>query len=209
MRIAIRAQLETGPGLRIEDVAGCMYVSKSTLQRALAQEGTTFTVLRRRVRVEVAIERLTGGATCTSAATYVGLSRDHMCKLVREYTGLTPRRIVRARRLAHQAKRWRRSAPPPAKSWFYVEQLRRWRAIEVELGKLVEELPADSPLAGWAQQMRRSARRPDYRSGHYRKLTAAQRRREEATFLRSLRRAMAWVPIDMSTRAVRRGESLV
>jgi AraC-like DNA-binding protein len=209
VRSAIRVQLETGPGLRVEDVAGRIYVSKSTLQRALAQEATTFTDLRRQVRAEVAIERLTGGATCTSAAAYVGLSRDHMCKLVSDYTGLTPRRIVRARRLAERARRWRRSVPPPARSWFYAERLQRWRAIEAELGRLVADIPEDSPLAEWAQRLHHSARRPDYRSGRYRKLVAAERRREDAAFLRSLHRAVAGKSISRSTRAARGGGSRV
>jgi AraC-like DNA-binding protein len=205
VRDAIRVQLETGPSLRLDDVAARIYISASTLQRALTREGTTFTELRRQVRVEVAIERLTAGFTCISTAAYIGLSRDHMCKLVRDYTGLTPRRIIRARKLAQRARGWRNSPPPATESWFYAERRRRWRTLETELGRLVAEVPADSPLADWADRLLRSSRRPDYRSVRYRKLVAAERRREQAAFFRSLQRAVAGKPISRPTQTTGTG----
>lgn len=191
MRKAIHAQLESGPGLRVNEVADRLYVSKGTLQRALAREGVTFSELRRQMQIDVAIERLTRGATCASAASHVGLSRDHLCKLVSKHTGLTPREIVRMRQLAERATNWRRLAPPRANSWLYVEQRRRWQKIETQMRRLVAKAPKESPLAEWAQGRLRATRRPDYRTAHYRRRVLAERDRRDAALLRKLHRAVA------------------
>jgi hypothetical protein len=204
LRDAIRVQLETGPNLRVEEVAGRIYVSKSTMQRALKREGVTFSKMRRQVQVDVAIERLTRGATCASAASYVGLSRDHLCRLVSEHSGLTPRKIVRMRQLAERASGWRRSAPPRANSWLYVEQRRRWRKLEAQMRRLVAEVPKDSPLADWAQGRLKATRRPDYRTAHYRQRALAERHRRDAALVQKLRRAVAAKQTARSTATKRR-----
>jgi hypothetical protein len=189
---AIKARLHAGASLHVEDIAMCLYVSKSTLQRTLAERSTTFTQVRRQVQVKVAVERLSGGASCAGTAAHVRLSADHMCKLVTEYTDLTPRQIVRACQLAERVRRWRRSAPPPADSKLYFTRLERWRAIDDELARLVANLSPDSPLAAWAEKLHRSARRPDYRRGRHRARARAERRREGEVLMVMLRQAAAW-----------------
>jgi AraC-like DNA-binding protein len=186
---AICDRLHAGAMLHVEDIAESLYVSKSTLQRTLADLDTTFTQLRRQVQVEVAIKRLTGGASCTSTAAYVGLSSDHMCKLVAEYADLTPRQIVRACQLAGRVQRWRRSVPPRANTKLYFKQLERWRAIDAEIEQLVAGLASGHPLAAWAHKLRQSTQRPDYRRGRYRTRVRAQRRRDEVRFMALLRQA--------------------
>lgn len=188
----IRDGVHAGTMLHVEDVAESLYLSRSTLQRTLEDLDTTFTRLRRQVRVDVALERLTAGESCTSTAAYVGLSTDHLCKLVTEYADLTPRQIARACELADRVRRWRRSAPPRADTSLYWKQLEQWRAIDAELGALVADLSPGHPLAAWARKLRRSTQRPDYRRGRYRARVRAERRREQARLLMQLRRAATW-----------------
>ena len=190
VRHAIGARIYAGSTLRIEDVAGSLYISKSTLQRTLQGMDTTFTEQRRQVQVEVALKRLINGASCASAAFYVGLSGDHLCKLVSQRVILTPRQIVRACQLADRGRRLRYAAPPPAGTRLYFKQLERWRAIDAELERILADLPSEGELAGWARKLRRLTRRPDYRRRRYRSIVRAARRKENARFSVLLRTAV-------------------
>jgi AraC-like DNA-binding protein len=177
--------------LHIDDVASDLYVSRSTLQRVLADHGTTFTKLRQRAQIEIALGRLTEGKSCASTAVHVGLSRDHMSRLIAEHTDLTPRQIARVCQLADRLRRWRRSVPPRANTKLYFTQLKRWRAAETELGRLIADIPAGHPLTQWTNDIRRAVQRPDFRRRRYRTKVRAERRREEAVFTAQLRKAIA------------------
>jgi AraC-like DNA-binding protein len=180
--------------VHVEDVAAGLFLSKSTLQRRLAERGTSFTAIRRRVQVDVAIERLIAGASCASAARRVGLSRDHLCRLVSAQTALQPGQIARACQLARRAERWRRSAPPRAGTRVYSERNERWRRLEREVTALLAPVPASGdPLSRWACKLRRAAQRPDYRRGAYRARARAERRREQLLRGAELRSLQHWL----------------
>jgi AraC-like DNA-binding protein len=187
----IRDRIGAGITLHIEDVAGSLYLSRSTLQRTLADLGTTFTQQRQQVQVEIALKRLTAGKSCASTAAHVGLSGDHLSKLVTEHTDLTPRQIARACQLTNRLRRWRRSVPPRADTKLYFKRLRRWRAIEAELGRIIADIPADHPLASWVSSVQRSMQRPDFRRSGYREKVWAERRRERDEFMTRLHEAVA------------------
>src|SRR5580658_8982192 len=136
------AIVRAGAPARIEDVAAALYVSRATLQRRLAHKGESFTEIRKRSRVTVAITELTHGASCARAAARVGLSGEHLCRLARQRTGLRPKEIVRASSLAARAQQWRRSKPPRSGSRLYWERSRRWRELEAEVLMLLAPVPA-------------------------------------------------------------------
>lgn len=190
VRGAIRERLRAGRELGVEDIAGSLYLSRSALQRRLRESATTFSKLRREVRVEVAVEHLTRGESCSSAANHVGLSRDHLCKLVREYADPTPRQIVRASQLSARVQRWRRSVPPRAGTKLYYKRLERWKAINAEVEQLLTGLSDGHPLAAWGRELRRVIRRPDYRRQPHRKQVRTERQREEDEVLEELHRAL-------------------
>jgi AraC-like DNA-binding protein len=179
------AFVRAGATTRIEDVAAALYVSRATLQRRLAREGESFTEIRKRSRVTVAIAELTHAASCAGAAARVGLSGEHLCRLVSQRTGLRPKEIVRASSLAARAQRWRRSTPPRSGSRLYWERSRRWRALEAEVRMLLAPVPAAGhPLSSWARRTIQMCARPDYRTGRYRARVhaarSAERRAREA-----------------------------
>ena len=187
------AFVAAGGPARIGDVAGALFMSRSTLQRRLATSGLSFTELRRQVRVQVALRRLTSGASCAGAARAVGLTGDHLCRLITCYAGVRPREIARACQLAARAQRWRRSTPPRSGSRLYAKRMRRWQAVEVELGVLLAPIPSSGhPLSAWARRVRHAGRRPDYRRGPYRTRVRAARRHERAAYAAERRRIDAW-----------------
>src|SRR5215218_9729116 len=94
VRAAIRRCLRRGTK-RIEVVAQELHVSRSTLQRRLADQGTDFTALRKTVQAEVALGQLMDGRRVTTAARRALISPDHLRQFVREETGLTPGQIAR------------------------------------------------------------------------------------------------------------------
>lgn len=188
------AIIRAGTPARIEDVAAALYVSRATLQRRLAREGESFTEIRKRSRVAVAITELTHGASCAGAAARVGLSGEHLCRLVRQRTGLRPKEIVRASSLGARAQRWRHSKPPRSGSRLYWERNRRWRALEVEVRMLLEPVPATGhPLSSWARRTIRMCARPDYRTGRYRARVRAARSAERRARQAERRRLDAWL----------------
>jgi AraC-like DNA-binding protein len=190
---AVRASVSAGSSTRIEDVAARLYISRSTLQRRLAERKTSFTELRREARVEVALKRLSAGSSCANAAVYVGLTGDHLCRLITDHVGLRPRQIARANQLSARADRWRRSIPLRSDSRQYIEQMRRWKALEDELAVILAPIPRSGhPLSAWARRISQMARRPDYRKGHYRARVRAARQRERAALAAERRRVDAW-----------------
>ena len=193
VRDTITAFVAAGGPARIGDVAGALFVSRSTLQRRLATSGLSFTELRQQVRVQVALRRLTSGASCAGAARAVGLTGDHLCRLITVYAGVRPREIARACHLAARAQRWRRSTPPHSGSRLYAKRMRRWQAVEAELGVLLAPIPSSGhPLSAWARRVRHAGRRPDYRRGPYRTRVRAARRHERAAYAAERRRIDAW-----------------
>jgi len=188
------ALVRAGATTRIEDVALALYVSRATLQRRLAREGESFTEIRKRSRVAVAITELTHGASCARAAARVGLSGEHLCRLVRQRTGLRPKEIVRASGLAARAQRWRLSKPPRSGSRLYWERSRRWRALEAEVRMLLAPVPATGhPLSSWARRTIDTCARPDYRTGRYRARVHAARSAERRAREAERRRLDAWL----------------
>jgi AraC-like DNA-binding protein len=185
-------RIREGASLRIEEIAASLFISRSTLQRAMADQGATFTAVRQRAQVEVAIEHLTTGSSCTYTAAQVGLSSDHLCKLVTDYVGLTPRQITRAWQLADRVRRWRRSVPPRANTKLYFRRLERWKKIDAELEQILATISPGHPLARWARRLRQSAQRPDYRRGKYRARVRSERRRERAELAARIRQATVW-----------------
>jgi AraC-like DNA-binding protein len=188
------ALVRAGATTRIEDVAAALYVSRATLQRHLAREGESFTEIRKRLRVTVAITELSHGASCAGTAARVGLSGEHLCRLVSQRTGLRPKEIVRASSLAARAQRWRRLKPPRSGSRLYWERSRRWRALEAEVRMLLEPVPTTGhPLSNWARRTIHKCTRPDYRSGHYRAQVHAARSAERRAREAERRRLDAWL----------------
>jgi AraC-like DNA-binding protein len=193
VREATAALLVGGAAAPIDDVAAALFVSRSTLQRKLAACGTSFTDVRRQAAVRLALARLTSGASCAAAARAVGLSGDHLCRLVTEYAGLRPREIARACELAERARRWKQSTPPRSGTRLYAERIKRWRALEVELKALLAPIAASGhPLSSWAHRVARSSRRPDFRAGTYRRRVRAARSRERAARAAERRRMDEW-----------------
>jgi len=190
---AIRERLQAAETLYIEDVAKHLYVSKSTLQRTLRSSGTSFSALRRRVQVQAALGYLTSGKSCAHTAERVGLSCDHLCKLVKAQADLTPKQIARAARLGARVRRWRSGVPPRAGTRLYYRRLEQWRLIEAEIAALLADLPAGHPLGSWAIKLQRSSKRPDYRRGRFRSRVQAERLREKARLAALLRQAAAWM----------------
>jgi AraC-like DNA-binding protein len=192
VRKATMASVAAGAPARIEEVAAVLFVSRSTLQRRLAAGGTSFTEIRREARVRVALCRLTSGSSCARTAREVGLSGDHLCRLITLETGVRPRDIARACELATRARRWRRATPPRSGTRLYAERRSRWRALEAELQELLEPISASGhPLSAWAHRMRRAGRRPDFRRGVYRARARSSRRKERTQRAAERRRAHA------------------
>jgi AraC-like DNA-binding protein len=188
------AFVHAGATTRIEDVAAALYVSRATLQRRLAREGETFTEIRKRSRVTAAITELTHGASCAGAAARVGLSGEHLCRLVSQRAGLRPKEIARASSLAARAQRWRRSPPPRSGSRLYWERSRRWRALEAEVQMLLAPVPVTGhPLSSWARRTIHMCARPDYRTGRYRARVYAARNAERRARETERRRVDAWL----------------
>lgn len=177
VRVAVRLALEHGVK-RIEDVAGSLHLSKSTLQRRLAQCGTTFTVVRRETQLSIALECLIEGGSARKAARRALLSPDHLCVMVRQMTGLTPRRIARAAELGRRVEHLRTLDPPESGTWLYRRRLRTWERIDGELDRLLGDLGPDHPLADWAKRLLLSAQKPDFRRQPYRERIRAKRQRE-------------------------------
>gem|GEM_PF-2269681 len=177
VRTAIRSCLERGTK-SIHDVAQKLHVSRSTLQRRLADQGTDFTNLRKAVQAEVAIEHLKGGRRVSVAARRALISPDHLRQLVREETGLTPGQIARAAALAERVRFMREQDPPSFGTYLYRLQAQKWHRIDAELDRLLGDIGPANPLADWAKGVLVDAARPDFRQQPYRNRIREKRRRE-------------------------------
>jgi AraC-like DNA-binding protein len=187
VQAALRAALPCGKK-SIDDVAQLLFVSTSTLQRVLADSRLDFTQLRKEVQVEVALELLTQGKSARTVAAEVGLSRDHLCVLVRRATDLTPSQIIRATKLDAKVRRWRKYGPPPYGSPLYREQFRQWQEIDAGLQALFADLSADHPLATWAKKLLVGVARPDFRTQPHRGHIRDLRKREADELAARIRR---------------------
>jgi AraC-like DNA-binding protein len=176
----------------IDDVAQILTVSRSTVERALAESGrskepTDFTSLRRKVRLKIGLPLLTNGESVRSVAEKVCLSPDHLTVIVREETGLTPRQIIRAACLRKRIEDWKREGPLRQGTTLYRMRLRAWDRIDAELTNLLGDLGPSHPLARWAKQLLVNLERPDYRRQPYRDVMRANRKREGEVLQRRLK----------------------
>lgn len=198
VRTAIRRAL--GRGRRSpEDVAQILHVSRSTLERGLHDKGVLFKQLRREVQLSVAVELMTAGTPAGRVAAEVCMTRDHLCVIVREYTGLTPYQIIRAARLAEKVRGWRRYGPPAFGSALYRKQLQEWHAVDMELQNLFGDLGPEHPLTAWAKGLLVAAHRPDFRRQPYRAQIRERREKENTDAAARLQRfAEAWTRSQLS-----------
>ena len=175
----------------IEDVAQILTVSRSTVERALAEstpfeEPTDFTSLRRKVRLKIGLPLLTNGESVRSVAEKVCLSPDYLTVIVREETGLTPRQIIRAACLRERIENWKREGPLNQGTTLYRMRLRTWDRIDIELTNLLGDLGPSHPLTSWAKQLLVDLERPDYRRRPHRDVMRAKRQRESEVFQRRI-----------------------
>lgn len=192
-RSAIRKALARGRRSP-EDVAQLLYVSRSTLERGLQDEGLKFKQLRREEQLKIAIELLTAGTPAAHVADEVCMTRDHLRVTVREHTGRAPNQIIRAARLADKARGWSRYGPPAFGSARYRRQFHEWKAIDAELQRLLADLGHTHPLAAWAKKLLVAAHRPDFRQRPHRaRLRERQAREAAASQERLDRLASAWM----------------
>lgn len=145
----------------IEDVAQILFLSKSTLQRRLRPE--SFTSVRRRVQLRLALNVLQDGREVGVAAQEVALSRDHLRTLIKEETGLTPFQIVHAARLASRLGMWKDQIPPRAGTAAYRRRIEQWDQADRKLQTILGDIDAKNPLSTWAKRTLVAAQRPDNR----------------------------------------------
>jgi len=185
---AIRAALARGHK-RIDDVAQILLVSRSTLERAIP-EGSSFTMLRRKTQLELALIRLKRGERAQLVAEAVCLSPDRLRIMIRDETGLTPRQITYAAQALKKVETWKSAGPISPGTTFYRERLRRWDRIDREVTALVGDFNATHPLADWAKQLLLAIERPDFRRQPYRDQLRRRRRTESEKFQRQLAKAL-------------------
>jgi AraC-like DNA-binding protein len=195
VRASIRTCLEQGTK-RIQDVALELHVSRSTLQRRLAEQGTDFTRLRRAVQTEVALEHLKSGRAVVVAARRALVCPDHLRRFVREETGLTPGQIARAVELADRVQLMREQDPPSFGTPLYRLQMRKWHRIDAELDGLLGDIGPTNPLADWAKGLLLSAERPDFRRQPYRNQIREKRKREREELETLMREFDRWFEQD-------------
>ena len=174
-----------------DDVAQILAVSRSTIERALAEpvgsrKPTDFTSLRRQARLKIGLPLLMNGESVRSIAEEVCLSPDHLTVIIREETGLTPKQIIRAARLGKKIEAWKREGPVHQGTTLYRMRLREWDRIDTELTNLLGDLGALHPLAQWAKRLLVNLERPDYRRQPHRDVVRANRKRESEVLQRRL-----------------------
>ena len=169
----------------IDDVAQILFVSKSTLQRRVGPH--SFTAVRQRVQLRLALDGLTSGRGAGCVAREVVLSRDHLRVLVKKATGLTPARITQAVRLASRLQAWKAQVPPPSGTHAYRRRIDQWDQADRKLIALLGDIGPENPLAPWAKQLLVAVERPDNRLRPNRK-RIQQARRAERERLEELRK---------------------
>lgn len=174
---------------RIDDVAQILLVSRSTLERAIPED-RSFTDLRQKVQMNIALPRLKRGDRAWIVADAVCLSPDRLRIMVREETGLTPRQIIWAAQARLKVEEWKSAGPIYPGTTLYRERLRRWDRIDHEMTELLGDFSATHPLADWAKQLLLAIERPDYRRQPYRDQLRQRRRKESERFQRRLQQAL-------------------
>jgi AraC-like DNA-binding protein len=107
------ASTHTGRPLTVESVAADLHCSRSTQQRQLFVAGTTYSVQLRKVRALVAVKAIMGGANATAAARQVGLSPDHLRKLLLDECGIGPAGLRRCREIRRTFDLWTQPQQSP------------------------------------------------------------------------------------------------
>jgi AraC-like DNA-binding protein len=189
---ALRQRMLDGRPQDLREVAEAVFCGKSSLQRWLDDEGTSFTEIRRRVRIEYSLELLTEGTTVVRAAAEVGISQSYLSKLIWAETGLTAGQIARAWMLTDRAQRWRASVPPRFGTKLYWKRLDGWKRLEREIESLLSGVPPKSPLRSWGNLVIVQARRPDFRTQPYRERIWGERRRERNRERRAIEDSLLW-----------------
>jgi AraC-like DNA-binding protein len=157
---AVEAALARG-GKQIDDVAQILFVSRSTLQRRVAP--SSFTDVRQRVQLRLALASLQSGRDPGDVANEVVLSRDHLRILVKEATGLTPAQIMLAVRTAARLRAWKEQVPPPSGTYAYRRRIYEWDTADRKLQDMLGDIKAKNPLAPWAKRLLLAVQRPDNR----------------------------------------------
>jgi AraC-like DNA-binding protein len=168
-----------GRPLTIGSIAAGLHCSRSTLQRQLFLAGTTYSVQSRKVRALVAVKAIMGGASATAAARQVGLSSDHLRKLLLGECGIGPAGLRRCREIRRTLGLWTLH-PAESGTRLYRKRLHGWSQLRGELRRHLGPILLDSRLRGWADQQLASSNRPDFRSGPFRQRARAERARERA-----------------------------
>jgi len=195
------ASTHTGRPLTVESVAADLHCSRSTQQRQLFVAGTTYSVQLRKVRALVAVKAIMGGANATAAARQVGLSPDHLRKLLLDECGIGPAGLRRCREIRRTFDLWTQH-PAESGTRLYRKRLHAWSQLRRELDHHLGPIPANSPLRGWADQQLSASNRPDFRSGPFRRRARAARARERAEAAEWMEDASVWLRPQDS----RRGE---
>jgi AraC-like DNA-binding protein len=186
VREAIQASLLANQSAPITDVAARLYLSRSTLQRVLAENLHSFAQLRQDVRVDLAAELLAQGTSWSVTAARVGLGREYLSKRIKDRFNLRPRQIERLNFLADVTTRWRKETPATvagrAGRPFLKERMRRWRDIENEAEELLGRLPpGPNALMLWKRRIRRQVRAPSGRDRQDQAVTRRHRTESSST----------------------------
>lgn len=183
------AHAERGPTL--EEVAADLLSSRSQVQRALADAGTTFSDVLFRLRVQLATDLLIRQRrSAREAAQAVGVAPDHLRTLLLRGLGVSPGEIKRVLAKVDKASRWRRTAPPPYGTVLYRKRRRDWTILQRDVERLVSDIPVESPIYGWSREVLRQTRRPDFRRSPHRDLIRATRHEEQMQIIALLEAAL-------------------
>lgn len=175
---------------RGDDVAACLNVSRSTLTRHLNRIGTTFVIERRHVRLEAALTDLFRGRPLSKIAADLCMSTDHLSRLLHDYCGLPPRKILQALRVSKRLAHWKSSGAPRHDSAHYRRSRRAWKRYEAELYELVGDLRLSSPIGRWADAILTDSARPDFRAAAYRKQYRLKERHQATALHQALERSL-------------------
>lgn len=183
-------------GISICEVAADLLSSRSTVQRALRAHGTTFSAELHQLRVRIATLLIVRHRrTATEAARAVGVTPDHLRKLLLDALGVTPGNLRRVLGKLDTVRRWNRGSPPQYGTPWYRQRRRRWMALERDVARILGPIPPSSPLREWADQRLDEIRRPDFRKNPHRdrirRDRAEQQRIWVAQFEAILKRALA------------------
>jgi AraC-like DNA-binding protein len=186
------ASAPAGRPLTIDSIAGDLHCSRSTLQRQLFLAGTTYSVQLRKVRALVGVKAIMGGASAAAAARQVGLSSDHLRKVLLDECGIGPVGLRRCREIRRTFRLWTLH-PAESGTRLYRKRLHAWSQLRGELHRHLGPIPPNSPLRRWADQQLAASNRPDFRSGPFRQRARAERAHERAELTAWIDDALAWL----------------